>query len=185
MPTNAELFFARKEAIKDAAVSIIATVATKSKIISRFVFDVNADAWVGLMRSPLDLDENSEQRVRMIQIHYKADIQGDDAANGELNQRLTFGIDFFHGYDIGTDADNSELRLVSEVSQVQWALASSTDLGMNEVPDTHPGYASVMSHGGLNITRYNLNDTHFGAQPVQYALGELEVRMQRIYVRGQ
>lgn len=185
MTTNAEKFFAKKEAIKAAAVALIAPVAPKAIIIPRFVFDVNADNWVGLMRSPEDLDESGEQRVRMIQVYYRADEQTEDAPIGSLDPVMTLGIDFFHGYDIGTDDDNSEIRLASEVSLVQWALAASTDLGMNDVGESHPGYASVMRHGGLTIPQYNLNANLFGAQPVQYALGRLAVRMQSTYVRGQ
>lgn len=185
MPTNGELFFARKEAISNAVADYMESIAPKAKVIRRFAFDVNSSQWAKLLLSNNDLDSDSEPLIRTIQVYYKSDQQTEGAPIGSLAPVLTLGIDFFHQYDFGTDADNSEKRLVKEVSLAQWLLATHTDLGMNDVPDTHPGYAAVMGHTGLGIAKYDLNDELFGDRPIQYALGELVVLLQTSYTFGQ
>lgn len=180
---NADLFADKIDAILDAMYAIAVATAPTALVLTQFQFDPNADNWAGMLKSPLDLVDG-EPRVHAIQIYHNGIDEDEDEPAGSLDPVLTFGFDFFHLYDVGTITDNSSKRITREIARVKWNLAASTNLGMNEVPDTHPGYASVMGHNGLRVPPpYRFKQ--FGETPVQYGLGQIVVRMQSQYVRGQ
>jgi hypothetical protein len=181
MPTAAEKFSASIEAIKDAIALIAGTAAPLALIMKRFVFDEIGDNWAAMLRSPADLDSNGDQRVNAIQIWFEGLDQEDEEPIASVNPLLPFGFAFFYQYDAGTDADNSEKRLMKQIAEVMWALEVSTDLGMNEALDANVR-GSVMGHEGLRVPRIGVKP--LGATPVHVAVGRFEVRMQSRYVRA-
>jgi hypothetical protein len=179
--TAAEKFSASIRAIKGSIGTVAGTAAPKASIILRRIFDEDADSWVGDLRSDADLDGNGDKRVNAIQIRYDGLDQDESAPNQHVNPLLPFEVSFFYGYNKGTNADNSEERLQKQIAEVVWALAASTDLGMNDVDDQDVR-GCVMGHNGLTVPKIRL--VQFGSFPLHLAIGSFEVRMQSRYVRA-
>ena len=163
------------EETKQALVDLIEGVATTAQVIDRFVFDPNEDNWVGLLRSSADLDSNGDQRIHTICVYYDGFDFTDPGVSSTLasiNPLLPFGLVFYHGYELGTNANNSEKRLMAEFLTVMYELAHNTDLTVRE---------HVKGHRNLRAPRINLR--LFGAYPVQYVLGRIDVLMQSRVIR--
>jgi hypothetical protein len=181
MPTEAENYSACVQAIKTQLGVLVAAVATTSKIYTRFVFDPDQDAWVGLLRSPDDI-VSGKQRVNAISIYNEAidEDSNEDTPVGCIDPVLRFGMAFYEGFDLGTDTDNSELRITDRIAQVQFALAESSDLGMLTIDD-ETVRGCVANHNGLKVPRISMR--MFGRTPVQFGIGQIEVEMQSRWVR--
>jgi hypothetical protein len=176
MPTAKENFVARIVAIKAAIATIAGASAPDSQVVKRFAFDPNDDNWVALLKA-------NDGQVNSICIYHDgiSEDENRDTPAGCMDVVLPFGFVFYRQFYLGTDADNSEAKLIADIAGVKWDLAAKRDLGLNEAVDENVR-GCVASHRGLNVPRFNLKI--FGRTPVQYGIGRLEVEMQSQFVIG-
>jgi hypothetical protein len=94
------------------------------------------------------------------------------ATTSQAAPLLTFTVDFFRRYRLGTDADNSERETRAEVAVVWWALALQPKLGLA---------ATLVEQHKLLQMRLKLGP--MGAQETHKGFGTLDVQLARLNIR--
>jgi hypothetical protein len=171
MPLSGEDFAEVIEQVQNAIVGIITPVVapedgeTNAKVFGRYVFDRDDEQWAGLLKSEADGDQVHAWLVSF------AGIGGPwPATTAQAAPLLTFTVDFFRRYRLGTDSDNSEQETRAEVAKVWWAFALQPKLGLT----------TVEQHKLLQM-RIKLGP--MGAQETHKGFGTLDVQLARLNIR--
>jgi hypothetical protein len=167
---TAEEFVALIGEVQNNVAATLKLAVPKAKSFNRWVMDSNREEWAEKFRSDDDLDSDGEKRIHAVTVAFAGSAlpELENQSLQAIGPVITFAVDFWLEYDVGSDHSNSEMIMRAEILFGQLRLWKASDLGLREI---------VLGHQQLQMPP-DLDVVPLGGKLVHHAPGSINVLMQ-------